>query len=175
MNDELEIIDYNGTGPWSRDEILRRYREHARRLQVFPVLDLTPDESGEGQRRWIHPVMDKVIAAIDTGDLACIQLGIELIQSDEKFAFGRTLKAHTARCLRRAPLTPEQQELIRARVIGLLLAGRILREYREYARLLRKVGIGRWWDGVEERVDRGNRYVMRYYDYFRRHVLAAER
>jgi hypothetical protein len=163
---EEEIADYNGTGRWSREEVLRRYLEHAHRFHVSPPLDLTPDELVEGKRRWIYPVMRKVIAGIETGDRACIQLGLEFIQSDEKFP-----KARTARTLRRAPLSADQQELVRARVIGLLVAGHIPHEYREYARLLRKVGMGRWWEGVDERVDRNNPFVMRFHDYFRRHVV----
>jgi hypothetical protein len=171
----MRIIDYNGTGRWSREEILRRYREYSEQFQVSPPADLTPQEVVGDDTRWIYPVMHKVIEGIAAGDRACVQLGVELIQSDEKFTFGKSLKAGTARNLRRAPLTQDQQELIRARVIGLLLAGHIPHEYREYARLLRRVGIGRWWHGVEERVDRNNFYVMRFYEYFRRHVVEVGR
>ena len=171
---EKRIIDFNGTGRWTGEEILRRYREYARRFRVSPPFDLTPHETTHNGTRWIYPVMEQVIEGIAAGDRACIQLGVEFIQSDDKFPFGKSLKARTARNLRRATLTPDQQELIRARVIGLLVAGHIPHEFREYARLLRKVGIGRWWAGVNDRVDRNNYYVMRFHEYFRCHVPGCD-
>jgi len=114
--------------------------------------------------------MYEVIEGIEQGDRACIEIGVEFIEEDERFSFGRTIKSKTARVLRRADLTSEQIDRIRKRVVHMLIAGHVPREYQQYSRLLRKVGMGDWWPFIEERVNRNNLYVMRYYDYFRQYV-----
>lgn len=114
--------------------------------------------------------MFEVIKGIETGDEACIEIGIEFIEEDERFRFGRLIKSNTARSLRRAVLTSEQVERIRRRVAQMLIAEHVPREYREYAKLLRKVGMGDWWPFIDKRANRNNQYVLRYYNYFNQYV-----
>jgi hypothetical protein len=166
----MEITDYNGTGHWCLRAIQERYSSKARRLQVSPLLALKPLEHDERSRRWIYPIMFQVIEGIETGDKACIEIGVEFIEADDRLPFGRIIKSNTARALRRATLTQEQIERIRERVMNVLVLGCVPREYREYAKLLRKIGIGDWWPFIEGRADLSNRYVMRYYNYFQKHV-----
>src|SRR5689334_1071826 len=135
----MEIIDYNGEGHWSREAIIARYAQFAAQAGISPR-DLSPAEHTQGERHWIYPVMDNVIEGIEAGDLACIRLGIEFIEQDGKFPFGRILKSNTARALRRASLSQEQRQRIRRRVLGMLRAGKVPHEFREYAKLVRKIG-----------------------------------
>jgi hypothetical protein len=161
----VKVIDYNGTGRWTLDAIRERYAEHARRFHVQVPTDLKPREHSDGAARWIYPVMEQVIAGIEAGDPACVELGVEFIQEDQTFPFGKVLKSNTARALRRASLDAGQVERVRDRVVGMLVAGHVPHEFREYAKLLRKIGLGERWDSVRERLDRSNPYVMRFYDY----------
>lgn len=167
----MEITDFNGNGEWSLSAIRARYREYARELGVSPLLDMSPQTYECGNRRWIYPLMEKVIEGIEHGDPACAEIGVEFIEQDRKFRFGRSLKARTARALRRTELTPLQIERIRNRVVHLLLVEQIAREYREYAKLLRQVGIGDFWPIIEEQVNRDNPHVLRYYQYFKSYAL----
>jgi hypothetical protein len=167
----MVVYDYNGTGRWSREAVLERYKEYMRRFPVPAPRDLTPFEHADVKGRRIYPVMFKVIEGIQHGDAACIELGIELIESDQRMPFGMILKSNAAKALRRVRLTAAQQERVRERVFAMLLAGHVPREYREYAKLLRKIGAGAEWEGVVGRIDRGNPHVMRYFDYFMRHVV----
>lgn len=166
----IEIIDYNGGGKWSAQAIQDRYIAYATNLKVSPLLDLSPLTSEHSNRRWIYPVMDQVIEGIEQGDRACIEIGVEFIEEDERFPFGRTLKSKTARVLRRADLNSEQVARIRKRVVHMLIAGYVAREYQQYSRLLRKVGMGDWWPFIEEYANRDNPYVMHYYKYFEQYV-----
>ena len=161
----MQIIDYNGSGRWTFEAILHRYAEYARGFHCEMPLDLTPEQHENGDKRWIYPVMNQVIRGIEAGDAACIQIGVEFIEEDAKFPFGKTLKANTARALRRAPLTPEQIARIGSRVISMLVAGDIPHEFREYAKLLRKVGTGEQWSAIHKRIERSNPFVMRFYNY----------
>jgi hypothetical protein len=158
----MEVTDYNGEGRWSRSEILSRYARYATEMGIG-ARDLSPMEHSEAGRHWVYPVMMKVIEGIEADDAACVRLGIEFIEEDSKFPFGKTLKSNTARALRRASLTVEQKQRIRQRVFGLLRNGHIPREYREYARLVRRIGFSA--DEVPE-VHTTNPYVARFHSYF---------
>lgn len=138
----METIDYNGEGAWTREAILERYARIAAAAGV-PPRDLLPRQHTRGDRRWIDPVMDKVIQGIEEHDPACIQIGIEFIEEDLKFPFGKILKSNTARALRRAPLTTEQMQRIRRRVFSMLRAGIVPHEFHQYARLVKKIGFRR--------------------------------
>jgi hypothetical protein len=163
----VTLRDYNGTGKWSASAVLERYRELSARLGVETPLDLTPAEARHGEDRWIFPVMDKVIAGIELGDPACIALGVEFLEEDRKFPFGSNLKYRTARALRRAHIPPSSETRLRRRIVSMLALGNVPREYREYARLLRRIGFDEWWPRIEEKTPRNNPYAMRYYRYFR--------
>jgi len=112
--------------------------------------------------------MEQIISLIDARDKAAIEIGIEFIQEDDHFAFGAILKSNTARALRRATLTPEQRARIRERLVAMMLSGQVPREWHEYKRLLRHVGLGSLWPMLENGVDRENKYVMKYYKYLGR-------
>ena len=85
----MEIIDYNGEGKWLKDEILRRYSQYCKEQKVSEPLDLRPRELVSGEKKWIYPVMERVIEGIEKGDAACKRLGIEFIEEDSKFPFGK--------------------------------------------------------------------------------------
>ena len=102
-----------------------------------------------------------------------VEIGIEFIQEDDYFVFGAILKSNTARALRRTSLTSEQQGRIRERLVGMMLSGQVPREWREYKRLLRHVGLGSQWPALEKGVDREKEYVMRYYNYLDRFARSS--
>lgn len=159
----MELIDYNGEGRWSRAAILERYARFAADAGVSPR-DLSPMEHTERGRRWIYPVMEKVIEGIEAEDPTCLRLGIEFIEEDAKFPFGRILKSNTARALRRAALTDEQRQRIRQRVLAMLRAGNVPHEFREYAKLVKKIGLRQSEmgevPGTSERVSRFRSYLQ---------------
>jgi UDP-2,3-diacylglucosamine pyrophosphatase LpxH len=83
------------------------------------------------------------------------------------------LKANTARALRRAPLTAGQEERIRKRVVEMLCAGHLPREYSQYAKLARRIGLGDWLSQVEQEADLNNVWVRHYYEYFKGHAAGG--
>ena len=168
------IIDYNGSGVWSADEILARYVLYARKYDISTHRDLHPIVHAVDDKKWIYPVMDRVIEGIESGDLACAEIGVEFIEEDVSFAFGRILKSNTARALRRNPLTDELKERIRKRVVGMLEGGYVPREYRQYAKLARKIGLGKWLAEIKDRVPVDNPWAQHYYKYFEEHGSQIE-
>ena len=166
------LIDYNGVGIWSLDGIRERYRKYAKAFGMHPA-QLEPYRCSEDGRTWTYPLMNQIINFIERGDQAAVEIGIEFIQEDEYFAFGKILKSNTARALRRTSLTEEQQIRIRERLVAMLLAGQVPHEWHEYKRLLRRVGVGPLWPMLEKGVDRENKYVMRNFDYLDRYARSS--
>jgi hypothetical protein len=169
----MVLRDYNGSGRWSCRAIQAYYDQLARRLQVSVHSDLKPKELVSADVHWVYPVMYRVIEGIGRGDVACIEIGVEFIEEDQTFPFGRILKSNTARALRRAELTESQRERIRKRVMEMLIAGHTPREYRQYAKLARKIGLGKWWALAQDRLDLARPFVRHYYDYFRLYVVGG--
>ena len=69
----MKVIDYNGEGFWSVDEVLKRYKEYARVFGITAPRELTPRTHSEGDTKWIYPLMDSVIEGIEAGDSACAE------------------------------------------------------------------------------------------------------
>ena len=138
----MQIRDYNGKGDWTAAAVQARYAELAGRYCVETPRSLAPVVCERGDVRWIYPIMDAVIDGILAGDPACAAIGVEFIEEDRKFPFGANLKARTARALRQSMLSDALSTRIRRRIVDMLIAGKTPREYREYAKLLRKTGFG---------------------------------
>jgi hypothetical protein len=164
--------DYNGMGIWSVEDVQTRYRKHAYAIGVDPS-QLEPTRHTEGGKTWVYPLMEQIIKLIEAGDKAAIEIGIEFIEEDDYFVFGRVLKSNTARALRRASLSVEQQTRIRERLVGMMLSGQVPHEWHEYKRLLRQIGLGALWPRLENGVDRENKYVMKYYSYLDRFARSS--
>lgn len=165
----MDVIDHNGQGRWSAAAIQERYAQFAGHAGISPR-DLSPLEHTEPGRRWIHPVMQRVIEGIEADDVACVWIGIEFIEEDGGFSFGKILKANTARALRRAILTESQRQRIRRRVFAMLAAGNVPHEYREYAKLVRKIGFA---IGDVPEADPTNARAMRFRAYFEQAATGA--
>lgn len=166
----MEIRDYNGTGIWSGSAILKRYDTYVKLLGIEKPLTIRPKEtvSKNGAIRWVYPVMDEIISGIREGDRACIEIGVEFIEHSRKQPFGRLLHSDTARVLRqqRTLLTDGQISRLRTRILQMLLDEQVPHEYKEYSKLLKRIGFGPQWATVKASVNRDNRYVRRYLDYF---------
>ena len=115
--------------------------------------------------------MYKVIKKIEQGDRACKIIGVELIKENNTMPFGRILKSNTARALRRTNLDCNLQKRLKNRIVTMLIEGKVPREYKEYAKLLRKVGIDKYdWQFIERYFPQDNIYTMKYYCYFKEYL-----
>ncbi len=166
----MKLIDYNGSGIWSVDEVLRRYKKYAQQLGIETLRDLRPLVHSTDEGTWIYPVMDRVIEGIEHGDLACAQLGVEFIETNESFAFGKTLKSNIARALRHVTLSEVLKERIRKRVVEMLMTGYLPREFRQYAKLARKIGLSEWLPVIKKQAALGDPWVQHYYSYFEKYA-----
>jgi len=164
----VEIIDFNGSGEWSAQAVHQRYLKYSERYGLRRARELKCREHTEGAVRWVYPIIEAVVDGIKAADPACLDLGVEFIENGHKQPFGRILHSKVARALRQAPLNPEHVARLRARILSMLIERQVPHEYHEYAKLLRRIGLGEAWASTRQRVDEGNPYVMRYVNYFDR-------
>ena len=159
----MEIRDYNGIGIWSAEQITSRYLRHCLELEIEPK-DITPVETVQQNVKWIYPVMDEIIAGIESGDAACRKYWYRVYRRRCEISFGKILKSNTARALRRSELSYNEKSRIRQRVISMLLNGIVPREFKEYIKLLKRIGFAEFLTEIEDKIDRANGYVMKRYD-----------
>jgi len=100
----MEVIDLNGEGEWSRVRVCERHAAYCTALGIIAEDSLHPREYSEGDKKWIYPILDKLIKRIIATDPACIALGVDPYRRDQFLPFGSVLNAHTARALRRTVL-----------------------------------------------------------------------
>ncbi len=167
----MPVHDYNGDGEWSVGGVVRRYDEYSRQFHVASQRILQPQTHTEGSTRWVYPIMTAVVQGIKDDDPECTELGIDFICESKSFPFGMTLKSQTARALRKATLTAKQLDRIRSRVAQMLLEGYLPQEYRFYARLLRRTGLGQYQHALLSLTPRGHR-MTKYVNYV--HTLSAD-
>lgn len=142
-------------------------------MKIDTPLNISPHklENLASKKIWIYPVMEKIIEGIERGDRACKIIGVELVEENNKMPFGRILKSNTARALRRTNLDRNLQERLRNRIITMLIEGNVPHEYKQYAKLLRKIGIDKdSWQIIEKHFPQNNPYSMRYYQYFQEYL-----
>src|SRR3954447_4287497 len=150
--------DLDGIGRWTQDAIRNRYQQYCRLFDIKPRA-LPPGDDWLSQRGFVASLLGAMIEGMKEGDLACAEIGIELIEEDGGFAFDRILKANTARALGHCALTDPQKERIRTRVIDMLARGFMPHEFRDYARLLRRIGVGMHRERLERVADRTDPWV----------------
>ena len=163
-----EIRDYNGQGRWSRESIQRRFDSYAKSFGTT-IGRLEARTHQEGQVKWIYPLLDAVVDGIERRDLACIELGIELIEDSDSMPFGMTLKYNAARAIRRSAdlLTGDQRDRIRDRVTEMLIAEYTPREFKQYIKLVRTIGAGSVVSKVEAKANLQNPRIRHYLDLLR--------
>jgi hypothetical protein len=161
----MPIHDYNGKGDWAATSVRARYESYASQLKLPVLADLEPRSFSKGDTRWIYPIMERVIEGIESGDPACAELGIDFISESGSFPFGMLLKSKTARALRRSELSEPQKQRIRRRVVQMLIEEYLPREFKEYAKLLRKIGIANMSAALLS-ANTSNPYVARYIKLF---------
>jgi hypothetical protein len=166
----LRIIDYNGLGQWSREAIAEHYARYCRQMnRPAPSLASTEFAPANQDRVWVYPVMNKVIERIEKSDPAAVAIGVEFVEGDQSFAFGKILKSNTARALRRATLDEAQQERLRHRFFEMLRRGYLPREYKEYAKLFKKIGLGAHRDEIVALSASDNSFVRHWRWYLLEH------
>ena len=117
------------------------------------------------QRRWTAGILRPLTDRMKRGDLAAAEIGIEMMEEDRGLAFGPIIKSNIPRALAKCSLTEPQKEQIRRRTVDMMLRNFLPKEFRQYAWLTRRIGLGRWQGQLEAKADRTDRWVNWYLRY----------
>ena len=112
--------------------------DQCKKAKLIPV-NITPDQNEDASIVRIYPVVAKLIDLAKMGDLAAIEIILQLIESDDSMPFGMTLKSRGSRALKVQAhlLNSNQQNRLINRVINMESRGYTPREFYEYSRLSR--------------------------------------
>jgi hypothetical protein len=148
---------------WRLDCVQARYRDLCRRYGLDHSEIVMCSYSL--QRRWTAGILRPLTDRIKKGDLAAAEIGIEMMEEDRGLAFGSIIKSNLPRALAKCPLTELQKERIRRRVVAMLLRKFMPKEFRQYAWLIRRIGLGSWQAHLESEADRSHPWVEWYLHY----------
>lgn len=136
-------MDYNPSARWGVADVQDRYR--ALHRQLGGVDGFAPEPrcwTNAAGLTWVYNIMESVTDGVQLGDAACIELAVGYLEADLMHSGTGYLRERIARALRHAPLGDQQRERLRRLFVGQLRDGRMHKEYREYIRLFRRIGLG---------------------------------
>lgn len=125
---------------WSLAEVRQRYARLASSYKVADPLSLEyPYESDLIKLKY---ALWDISAAIKRRDDAAIEIAIEFVLSDVFFHYSGYIRAGMARRLKSAGLPETANERLRRGLLRLFSSGSFGPEHKDFARLLRGIGLG---------------------------------
>jgi hypothetical protein len=155
-------IDYNPAGKWSVASVTARYA--ALRVQLGGTSDFALQPrvyTNPGGMTWIYNIMEGVADGVQRGDQACIELAIGYIEDNIMASYTGYIRERMARSLRRAPLSKSQQTRLANVFLSQLISGNLHKEYREYIRLFRTMGVADFRTTIEKQRASAKAYIRR--------------
>lgn len=156
-------INYNGEGKWSAESVIGRYRKLS--LDVGGVGGFEPEPRtyvNYNGAKWIYNIMDSVVDGVQLGDKACIELSIDYINDCPMDPTTGYIRERMARSLKQSELLSIEQEKRLANIfICQLERGKIYKEFREYGKLFKKIGIEDYRNRIEVLQQSKKDYVSR--------------
>ena len=155
-------MSLDGQDIWTLDAIQRRYQRYCQKYHVEHHALEPTDYMVE--RGWATCMLRILIERMKSGDLAAAEICLEMMEEDRSLAFGPIVKSNIPRAMAKCALTDRQKERIRERVLTMLLRGYLPKEFRQYAWLARRLGLGEWEKKLSK-VDLSNPWAKWYVDY----------
>jgi hypothetical protein len=143
---------------WTFTEVRQRYARLANsyRVKESPLLEY-PYESELIKLK--HALWD-ISGAIKKQDSAAIQIAIEFVLSDVFFHYSGYIRATMARRLKSAGLSETSKERLRKGLFRLFSLDTFGPEHKEFARLLRNIGLGSMKEEYKELMQGGGKQQM---------------
>ena len=156
------IINYNPEGKWSTESVKKRYWEQSVSLGGVSGFEPTPKTyTNFNGCTWVYNVMESVIDGVQLGDFTCVQLCIDYINDDVKAPTTGYTKERMARALRHASLSDKQKKELSEIFIKQLESGKIYKEYREYIRLFKIIGVTPYKEKIQKCIKGQQEFIKR--------------
>lgn len=155
-------IDFNSEGKWSVSSVKERYRELS--LSLGGVSGFEPEPRKYTNQKgvtWTYNIMDSVVDGVQLGDKACIQISIEYIAAHDMRSTTGYIRERMARALRSVELTKVQKVMLAKVFLSQLESGKLYKEFREYSRLFKKIGVEPYRREIEKFENSNKHYIKR--------------
>lgn len=155
-------INYNHQWKWSVEAVRQRYTELRTRLGGAEGFELTPRTYTNKQGiTWTYNIMDAVADGVQLGDRACIQLAIDYIEDNILGSTTGYIRERMARSLRHADLEEHQKKQLASVFLMQLKQGNLRKEFKEYSRLFKTIGIEPYRKEIEKYASSQRQYIQR--------------
>ncbi len=156
------MINYNPEGKWSVESVQAKYWELCLSLGGVSGFEPQPRKhTNHNGTTWIYNVMDSVVDGVQLGDKACVQISIEYIQDNDMRSTTGYIRERMARALRNCELSNKQKSQLADTFIKQLESKRIYKEFREYCRLFKKIGVEPYKKEIEKYTNSNKQYIKR--------------
>lgn len=143
---------------WTFAEVRQRYESLANSYRIKePLIFEYPWESELIKLK--HALWD-ISGAIKKQDSAATEIAIEFVMSDVFFHYSGYIRATMARRLKSAGLSETSKERLRQGLFRLFLSNTFGPEHKEFARLLRNIGLGSMEEEYKKLLQGGGKQQM---------------
>lgn len=155
-------INHNAQGRWSVESVQAEYRRLSLVLGGVAGFEPTPRKhTNPIGCTWIYNIMDSVVDGIQLDDSSCVQLAIDYIQDNDMRPSTGYIRERMARALGGVELSSKQKSILAATFIQQIKSQKIYREFREYAKLFKKIGIEPYRASIEKYRKSERQYIVR--------------
>ncbi|RCU51623.1 hypothetical protein DU002_03900 [Corallincola holothuriorum] len=143
---------------WRREYVIQRYEQLAKSLRVcqpisFDGVSKTSPSVSSKHALWA------ISHAVAKGDEAAIKIAKQFVLADVYFHYSGFIRATMARRLKSANLSLHDREELREGLYKLFYSGQFGPEYKEFCRLLRRIGLGHMKEKYKELGNMGGKQV----------------
>ena len=155
-------IDYNSKDKWSIAAVVSRYSHLRTRLGGVSGFEWTPRTyTNSGGITWVYNIMESVVDGVRLGDQACVEISVEYIADNVMGSGTGYIRERMARSLRHADLSKSQKTRLTNVFLSQLARGDLHKEFKEYIRLFRAIGVGDHRSSIENYSTSKKAYISR--------------
>lgn len=143
---------------WTFSEVRQRYERLAKSYKVKDLLPL--EYPYESELIKLKHALWEISGGIKKQDGAAIEIAIEFVLSDVFFHYSGYIRATMARRLKSAGLSETAKERLRRGLFRLFSSDTFGPEYKEFARLLRNIGLGSMGEEYRKLLHGGGKQQM---------------
>ncbi|VAW71131.1 hypothetical protein MNBD_GAMMA10-1649 [hydrothermal vent metagenome] len=157
-----KTINYNPEGKWSVKNVQKRYNDLAKRYKIKNQVTPMPcTHTNKDGFTWVYNIMDSIAKNLEINDKAYTQLAIEYIADNVMGSTTGYIRETLARKLRRVDLSENQKLMLINIFLVQLKSGKILKEYKEYIRLFKLIGVKPYTVEIEACLNSKKNYIKR--------------
>lgn len=154
------VYDYNPPGKWSVALVQQRYAQLCDKFGTIEGFELQCRTYTNYQgASWIYNIMQSVVDGLQLGCKACIELSVQYIEDSPMSPHSGYIRERMARALRHVDLSDSQKLRLSEIFMLQLKSHGLKKEFREYIRLFKIIGIEPYRKAIEKHRHSSYQYI----------------